>query len=263
MQTDALPQSEQGADASFEVFRSRALGLSVGPVLNMNVDQFQEQEEASRLARDTTDGAKATGGGDSATVVLPVKEEVEEGKEMEEENMKEGEESIAESASNIATSAEVESTEQSPADEVEMALEELPVSGQTETENALSGTTESSAPDAPSAAVAEVVVVVPVKVSPAKTDVLKPTVPTVFLCPTPLPQDAQDDFSRRQEAVTLRMMPLSAVLSYSPDDCSERIFEASLGGEFVRSLVALSNANIVADFLLAENPTLSSLADVR
>lgn len=72
-----------------------------------------------------------------------------------------------------------------------------------------------------------------------------------------------EDNVRRQEAVSLRMLPLSAVLSYSLDDCSERIFEASVAAEFVRSLLATSSANIVVDFLIAEHPALSCLADVR
>jgi hypothetical protein len=59
------------------------------------------------------------------------------------------------------------------------------------------------------------------------------------------------------------MMPLSTILSYTPDDCSERIFEASITAEILKSCISLNNANVIVDFIIAMNGNLASLADQR
>lgn len=62
--------------------------------------------------------------------------------------------------------------------------------------------------------------------------------PNLF-CPIhqPLPTDIEDNTAKAQEAVSLRMLPLSSLLSYSQDDSNERIFEASIAAEMLRSLI--------------------------
>jgi hypothetical protein len=67
---------------------------------------------------------------------------------------------------------------------------------------------------------------------------------------------------KKQDGLSLRMMPLSTVLSYSQDDCNERIFEASVAAELFRSCVAMNFANIIVDMLVAAS-NLSSMADLR
>ena len=47
------------------------------------------------------------------------------------------------------------------------------------------------------------------------------------------------------------------------EECSERIFETSIAGEIVKNLLAVANANIITDFILAESSTQSYLADKR
>jgi hypothetical protein len=59
------------------------------------------------------------------------------------------------------------------------------------------------------------------------------------------------------------MMPLNTVLSYSPDDCNERIFEASIAAEMFRSCISMNFANIIVDFLICAGSSLTTLADFR
>jgi hypothetical protein len=47
------------------------------------------------------------------------------------------------------------------------------------------------------------------------------------------------------------------------EDKSERLFEVSAVAEILKSLLALSYANLIVDFLISENPALSYIADLR
>ena len=47
------------------------------------------------------------------------------------------------------------------------------------------------------------------------------------------------------------------------EDVNERIFEASVAAEIVRSLVAVSNADLVTDFVLAEHAVRSDVHNPR
>jgi hypothetical protein len=58
-----------------------------------------------------------------------------------------------------------------------------------------------------------------------------------LLLSQPLPTDIEDNTVKAQEAVSLRMLPLSSLLSYSQDDSNERIFEASVAAEMLRSVI--------------------------
>jgi hypothetical protein len=91
----------------------------------------------------------------------------------------------------------------------------------------------------------------------------KPEVPSVALCAIPLPQDIADNTSKANEAISLRVLNLSALLSYSQDDSNERIFEASVAAEMLRSLISVSFAGVISDFVMAEHESLYNLADPR
>ena len=89
----------------------------------------------------------------------------------------------------------------------------------------------------------------------------KPDTASVLLCPMPLPPDT--DPLKKQDALSLRVMPLSTILSYTTDDCSERIFEASIAAEIFKSCIAMNYANLIVDFVLAMTGNMTSLADQR
>lgn len=91
----------------------------------------------------------------------------------------------------------------------------------------------------------------------------KPDAPCVLLCPPPVIAELGNDPSKKQDAVSLRLLPLSAILSYSQDDVNERIFEASLVGEIVKSLLAITYADVITDFIMAEHGAPSCCADPR
>ena len=65
------------------------------------------------------------------------------------------------------------------------------------------------------------------------------------------------------QATSLRLMSLSALLSYTADDSNERIFEVSAAAEILRSIISVSFAGVVADFVMAEHETLWSVVDPR
>ena len=58
-------------------------------------------------------------------------------------------------------------------------------------------------------------------------------------------------------------MSLSALLSYAVDDSNERIFEVSAAAEILRSIISVSFAGVVADFIMAEHETLWAVVDPR
>ena len=91
----------------------------------------------------------------------------------------------------------------------------------------------------------------------------KPTKPCILICPQPLAKDVYTDAQKKQECLNLRILPLSSLLSYTLDDSSERIFEASVAAEMLQNLVAVQFSNIVTEFILAEHQNLSSLSDAR
>jgi len=91
----------------------------------------------------------------------------------------------------------------------------------------------------------------------------KPEVPSVALCAIPLPLDIADNASKANEAISLRVLNLSALLSYSQDDSNERIFEASVAAEMLRSLISVSFAGVISDFVMAEHESLYNQADPR
>lgn len=86
-----------------------------------------------------------------------------------------------------------------------------------------------------------------------------PSAPCVCVCPQPLASDIAADATRKQEGVSLRVLQLSAVLSYSLEDSNERIFEASIAAEMLRSAISVHFATIVTDFICAEHDTLHVL----
>ena len=79
----------------------------------------------------------------------------------------------------------------------------------------------------------------------------------------PIPKDHIKESVKKNEAITLRSQPLNSILTYSLEDSSERVFEASITAEMVKSAISVSYANTVTDFLLADYITLQHLADPR
>ncbi len=236
LQPDALPRSEGDMAAAWSVFSARVHGRSVGPVMNSNVDQYHDCAAYldlvnSRAAQQTPD-AEPVAVDDTAVTVV-------DGDECNQLPLSEAAEQTVNEAKEVASAEDVDIAE--PASTVEMVIDRLgeeTAAVKTEDKETLGDSTlppsEAAAVDMASDTVMKVVETPKVAVEIPR-QLVQPTVPSM----------------------------LSAVLSYSPEDCSERIFEASLAAEFVRSLVATNSANIVADFLIAENPALACLADTR
>ena len=65
------------------------------------------------------------------------------------------------------------------------------------------------------------------------------------------------------QATSLRLMSLSALLSYTADDSNERIFEVSAAAEILRSIISVSFAAVVADFVMAEHETLWAVVEPK
>eukprot|EP00428_Durinskia_dybowskii_P060710 CAMPEP_0170382124 /NCGR_PEP_ID=MMETSP0117_2-20130122/14777_1 /TAXON_ID=400756 /ORGANISM="Durinskia baltica, Strain CSIRO CS-38" /LENGTH=1404 /DNA_ID=CAMNT_0010637745 /DNA_START=85 /DNA_END=4299 /DNA_ORIENTATION=+ len=99
--------------------------------------------------------------------------------------------------------------------------------------------------------------------SHAKHENHEPTAPSLFLCPMPLSTEAAQDAAKKQDALSLRLIPLHSLLTYSQDDRSERLFETSLAAEILKSMMSVSYANTITDFVLSENPALNSVCDLR
>ncbi len=91
----------------------------------------------------------------------------------------------------------------------------------------------------------------------------KPEMPTVLLAPMPLPYETRDIPVHKQDGLSLRLVPISSILSYSQDDRNERLFEVSLAAELFQSYIVLAHANLLADFVLSDHDDLSYLATAR
>lgn len=88
---------------------------------------------------------------------------------------------------------------------------------------------------------------------------VKPTKPFVLIGPPPISKDQAEN----KQGISMRMVPLSHLLTHSEDDSSERAFEASLTAEILRSLLSVEFANIIADFIFAEHSDSPYLGDAR
>jgi len=284
-------QAEELFDTQWGIFNDRVSGARMGPVLHKpvatNWAEYVSAEQQLNNAIETTIVAEEN---PMKLEVEPLDVSTNEGKDAEVVNGSNEEatiestvlpatslEKVVEDAKNIEYSNSAEPAMDFVIDTTPAADNLAMLTSDTSTtaeDNLSSRPTTSEGPETSETAVPVVgdvsaiensAVVAPNAEEVTKPDKkkAKPAFPHVLLCPMPLSRLASEDISKKQEAVSLRILPLNTILTYSKDDCSERIFEASIAGEIVKSLLCTSNANIVADFLLANCPSLTYLADKR
>ena len=95
------------------------------------------------------------------------------------------------------------------------------------------------------------------------THLIKPEKSSVLICPMPLSKELGSDSIRRLEGVSVKLLTLSQILSYSEDDSNERIFEASIAAELLRSLIAVDYADVITDFIMSEYANMTYCGDPR
>lgn len=96
-----------------------------------------------------------------------------------------------------------------------------------------------------------------------KTHLIKPEKPCMLICPMPISKELASDPMRKLEGVSVKLLTLSQILTYSEDDSNERIFEASITAELLRSLIAIDYADIITDFVMSEYTSLTYCGDPR
>lgn len=88
-----------------------------------------------------------------------------------------------------------------------------------------------------------------------------PNEPQLLLCAQPMTAEAAAEAEKKNDHTTLRIVPLSAMLAYSLEDRSERLFEVSIVAEMIANLLSQSFVNILSDCLLATSPSLAVIAE--
>lgn len=275
--SNPVNMSDDEFDRKWKIFTNRVYGKHPGPLLNSNPEDgdfddnfgFDESHENSQTEIVGEDhDAHAHGHADEDATSAQVKEEndVEEEKVVEEVMIPTAESvessSIVDLASEgisvpVASDAcdKSETTEgegrKSVEEEVEVPETAMALGDAEEDDDSKEKDLSSKKAEPASTSVETVVVK------------KKPDSPCVLLCPQPLPKDIHDDAQKKMDTIALRVLPLSSILSYTQDDSNERIFEASIAAEVLKSIIAVSSATIIADFLLAEHKSLFYIADPR
>lgn len=80
---------------------------------------------------------------------------------------------------------------------------------------------------------------------------IKPLIPQILLCPQPITSLIKEDETKKNESISLRILPLNSVLAYTKDDSSERLFEASVASELVKNFINLHFSSIISNIILS------------
>eukprot|EP01039_Chlorochromonas_danica_P009647 gene9647-10666_t len=260
---------EEDWEEQWSIFARRARGLHVGPMLNRSPDSFfhdlmldhdyihevDQEGTSTENSQKADEGAVGEAGDQSSSAIAPATTAIDgtEGTSVQNES----------DAAGVPSDANANADEQAEVTApIESAKEvTLAPAADADATPEVKEEASSAAPASSSSAVVKVASTISLHGRPLAFQ--KPAQPSVLVCPMPLPAEIFEDATKKQEGLSLRMLPLSTILSYSQEDCSERIFEASIAGELTKSLLGIGYANVIADFLLAEQPALSFMADVR
>lgn len=253
--------AEDDWEQQWNIFQRRSRGVHVGPMMSRDPDSLHDDLQM--------DGEYIS---DLEQRLAADKEDVAVAMDEEKPNESAAEEVAAETTVESTASPAAEVTEPAAETSAEMVSEsavesaaEVAVEAPPADESALQAVAAEETTTPAEAAVEPVAEAAPEeqKLQARALTIDKPEQPAVLICPMPLPQDVLEDATKKNDGLSLRMLPLSAILGYSQDDCSERMFETSLAGELAKTVMAISFANVVTDFLLANTPSYADHADLR